>query len=233
MARRAAAAAQNTPALELKKITVAFVTHLHSDHTTGYPDLIFTGWMMGRSELNVYGPEGIENMTRHVLEAWQADIDIRTKGMEQKPALVVYAHDVKPGVIYKDDKVTVTAFQVAHGQWGARAFGYRFDTPGRSIVISGDTGPSSELVSHCQPCDVLIHETFSPSATVPVMPDWPAYSAKYHTSTDQLAEIGNRTKPGLIIVYHISGRTPDDQLLREIQKTYQGKVVIGHDLEIY
>jgi len=230
--RRAAAAARDTPALDPKKIAIAFVTHLHSDHTTGYPDLIFTGWTMGRNELNVYGPEGIEDMTTHVLEAWRKDIEIRTTGLEHRFPLVVHAHDVKPGVIYKDDKVTVTAFQVAHGQW-AQAFGYRFDTPGRSIVISGDTSPSQELMAHCQPCDVLIHEGFSTNAPPPPMPDWTVYSAKYHTSTDQLAEIANRTKPGLLIVYHISGRVPDDQLLKEIQKTYQGKVVIGRDLEVY
>src|SRR6266849_5458461 len=80
--RAAAAAAQGTAALEPAKITVAFVTHLHSDHTAGYPDLILTPWIQGRNELNVYGPEGIEEMTQHVLEAWKRDIEIRTTGLE-------------------------------------------------------------------------------------------------------------------------------------------------------
>jgi len=230
--RRAAAASQKIPALDPKNITIAFVTHLHSDHTAGYPDLILTPWVIGRHELNVYGPEGIEDMTRHVLEAWREDIDMRTKGMEQRFALNVHAHDVLPGIVYKDDKVTVTAFQVAHGQW-THAFGYRFDTPDRSIVISGDTSPSAELMNQCKPCDVLIHEVFTRNAPSPAMADWAAYSAKYHTTTDQLAEIGNKTKPGLLILYHISGRAPDEQLLEEIQKTYHGKIVIGKDLEIY
>jgi ribonuclease BN (tRNA processing enzyme) len=229
--RRAAAAAQRNPALEPTKITTAFVTHLHSDHTVGYPDLIFTPWVMGRTELTVYGPEGTEEMTKHVLEAWRRDIEIRTQGLEHRGAMVVHAHDVAAGVAYKDDNVTVTAFRVPHGQW-PQAFGYRFDTPGRSIVISGDTSPSEELIAHCQPCDVLIHEGYSPSAKVP-MPDWPAYSARYHTSTKQLAEIANRAKPGLLVIYHVSGRTPDDQLLAEVQETYHGKVVIAHDLDVY
>jgi ribonuclease Z len=228
--RAAAAAAQGTSALAPTNLTIAFLTHLHSDHTAGYPDLIFTPWVVGRKRLEVYGPEGLEEMTKHVLEAWREDIDIRTKGMERKPPLVVHAHDVKPGVVYKDENVTVTAFQVAHGEW-AHAFGYRFDTSDRSIVISGDTSPSSELVAHCQPCDVLIHEAYLPSSTVSNMPDWLAYRARYHTSTDQLAEIANRTKPGLLIVYHYS--TPGEQVLREIQRNYHGKVVIGHDLEVY
>lgn len=230
--RAAAAAARGIPALEPSKITVAFLTHLHSDHTAGYPDLILTPWVMGRSELKVYGPEGTEEMTKNVLLAWRRDQEIRTTGMEHRSALQVTAHDAKAGEVFKDDLVTVTAFRVPHGQW-PEAFGYRFDTPNRSIVISGDTSPSEELVAHCQPCDVLIHEVYSRTAKVPIMEDWPSYSAKYHTSTEQLADIGNRTKPGLLILYHISGRTPDAQLLAEVQKTYKGKAVVGRDLDVY
>jgi ribonuclease Z len=235
--RRAAAAAEKgTPQLESTNLKIAFLTHLHSDHTAGYPDLIFTPWVMGRTELNVYGPEGLEEMTTHVLEAWRRDIEIRTTGLEQRHALVVRAHDVKPGVLYQDKRVKVTAFRVPHGQW-PEAFGYRFDTPEKSIVISGDTSPSEEIVAHCQPCDVLIHEVYSPESVLS-MPDYKTYRAKYHTSTSELAEIANRTKPGILVIYHTAGRgphgpIPDDQLLREIQKTYHGKVVIGHDLEVY
>ena len=235
--RRAAAAAEKgTPELESTNLKVAFLTHLHSDHTAGYPDLILTPWVMGRTELDVYGPEGLEEMTKHVLEAWRQDIEIRTKGLEQRNALVVRAHEVKSGVVYKDERMTVTAFRVPHGQW-PEAFGYRFDTLGKSIVISGDTSPSEEIVAHCQSCDVLIHETYSPESVL-IMPDYKTYRAKYHTSTSELAEIANRAKPGILVVYHTSGRgpngrIPDEQLLREIQKTYHGKVVIGHDLEVY
>ena len=235
--RRASAAAEKgTPELASTNLKIAFLTHLHSDHTAGYPDLILTPWVMGRTELDVYGPEGLEEMTKHVLEAWWQDIEIRTKGLEQRHALVVRAHDVKPGVVYKDERVTVTVFRVPHGQW-PEAFGYRFDTPGKSIVISGDTSPSEEIVAHCQPCDVLIHEVYSPESVL-IMPDYKMYRAKYHTSTSELAEIANRAKPGILVIYHTSGRgpngrIPDDQLLHEIQKTYHGKVVIGHDLEVY
>jgi ribonuclease Z len=149
---------------------------------------------------------------------------------------VVRAHDVKPGVVCKDEHVTVTAFRVPHGQW-PEAFGYRFDTPGKSVVISGDTSPSQEILAHCQPCDVLIHEVYSPESVLG-MPDYKTYRAKYHTSTSELAEIANRAKPGILVVYHASGRgpngrIPDEQLLREIQNTYRGRVVIGHDLEVY
>ena len=235
--RRATAAAEKgTPQLESTNLKIAFLTHLHSDHTAGYPDLILTPWVMGRTELDVYGPEGLEEMTKHVLEAWRRDIEIRTTGLEQRHALVVRAHDVRPGVVYQDERVKVTAFRVPHGQW-PEAFGYRFDTPGKSIVISGDTSPSEEIVAHCQPCDVLIHEVYSPESVMS-MSNYKTYRAKYHTSTSELAEIANRSKPGILVIYHTAGRgprgpIPDDQLLREIEKTYHGKVVIGHDLEVY
>jgi ribonuclease BN (tRNA processing enzyme) len=237
--RAAAAAEQGTSALDPVRITVAFATHLHSDHTAGLPDLILTPWVMGRTQFDVYGPVGTQEMTEHVLAAWRRDIEVRTKGLEQHPPQAVHSHDVQPGVVYRNDKVTVTAFRVPHGDW-PEAFGYRFDTPGRSIVISGDTSPGPELEAHCQHCDVLIHEAYSLSSTVPSMPDWKKVRAKYHTSTEQLGEIASRTQPGILIVYHVSGRgsgprgrTTDEQLLKEIHQKYPGKVVIGKDLEVY
>jgi ribonuclease Z len=216
----------------MAQLTRLFVTHLHSDHTAGLPDLILTPWVMGRTDLSIYGPEGTEEMVSLVVRAWHRDISIRTEGLEHRPSLLVHAHDVKPGVVFKDDRVTVTAFQVAHGQW-PQAFGYRFDTPDRSIVISGDTSPSSELIRNCRRCDVLIHEAYSPAAPSPPMPDWKAYRAKYHTSTSQLAEIANQTQPGLLIIYHQSGRVPDEQVLEEVRSGYKGKVVMSHDLDVY
>src|SRR5437667_2083493 len=114
--RRAAAAAErSTSALDPARITVAFATHLHSDHTAGLPDLILTPWVMGRTQLDVYGPLGTEEMTEHVLAAWHRDIEIRTSGLEKRPPQAVHAHDVQPGVVYRNDKVTVTAFPVPHG----------------------------------------------------------------------------------------------------------------------
>lgn len=231
--RAAAAAAKGFPALEPTKITVAFLTHLHSDHTAGYPDLILTPWIFGRKQLDVYGPEGTEEMTHYLLAAYRRDIENRTQGMEHAPALVVKAHDVMPGIVYKDDRVTVKAFLVAHGEW-AQAFGYRFETPDRTIVISGDTSPSAELVANCQGCDVLIHEVQSPTYNVASIPDWPAYRARYHTTTDQLADIANRTKPGLLVLYHNAATEPGlAEILQQIQRTYHGKVVIGHDLDVF
>src|SRR5512140_1581462 len=128
-------------------IEAAFITHLHSDHTLGYPDLIFTTWIMDRrAPLAVYGPSGLKRMTAKILDAWSEDIDVRVKGLERRTrrTLDVDVHEVGPGVIYDRDGVRVTAFPVPHTTWRT-AFGYRFDAPGKSITFSGDTALNEDL----------------------------------------------------------------------------------------
>jgi ribonuclease BN (tRNA processing enzyme) len=126
-------------ALAVTNLQTLFITHLHSDHTVGYPDLIFTTWVQGRRRaIQAYGPPGFEAMTKYIMLAWQVDIDARSKGLEQRDpsGLAVEAHDLKPGLVYQDSNVKVTAFPVPHGD--LQAFGYKFQTPDRTIVISGD-----------------------------------------------------------------------------------------------
>jgi len=136
--RRAAAAFQKgIKGLAVKNLNRVFVTHLHSDHTTGYPDLVFTPWVLERTEpLEVYGPKGIKAMTGHILKAYREDIDIRLGGGEpsNKTGYKVIAREIKPGVVYKDENVTVKAFLVNHGSW-REAYGFRFETKDRTIVI--------------------------------------------------------------------------------------------------
>lgn len=249
--RRAAAARMDKGIDELEpaNIHVAFLTHLHSDHTAGYPDLILTPWTMGRrAPLEVYGPKGLKSMTEHILAAYREDIDIRSTGMEHSPVTGarVNVHEIKAGVVYKDANVTVTAFPTRHGDWEI-SYGYRFDTADRSIVISGDTTPIQATIDACRGCDVLIHEAQTEKfLDNPMRPnaqgyDIRAYVAKYHTTTTQLVELANKAKPGLLVLYHnpITVRpnarplasTPDD-LLREM-KNYRGKVVVGRDLDVY
>lgn len=249
--RRAAAAQldRGIAALDPTNLRVVFLTHLHSDHTAGYPDLILTPWVMGRRHpLEVFGPKGLKSMTEHVLAAYGEDIGIRTGGMEHASpdGWRVNAHEIKAGVVYKDANVTVTAFPTKHGDWD-ETFGYRFDTADRSIVISGDTIPTQATIDACRGCDVLVHEALTEKfLNNPMRPnaqgyDIRAYSAKYHTTTTQLVELANKAKPGLLILYHNSitlrprkrpfASTPDD-LLQEM-KGYRGRVVVGHDLDVY
>jgi ribonuclease BN (tRNA processing enzyme) len=252
--RRAAEAAEGKGIMAVRptNLKVIFVTHLHSDHTVGYPDLILTPWVMGRREpLRVYGPKGIKAMTDHILEAYSENIRIRSEGLEQIPreSLQVNVREISPGVVYKDMNVTVTAFPTKHGDW-EESFGYRFDTRDRSIVIPGDTTPIQETIDACNGCDVLIHEALTMKFLAnPRRPnsqgyDIKAYSQKYHTSTKQLAELARKAKPGLLIFHHNSitlkpteqrpfASTPDD-LVREIKEAgYEGKVVVGRDLDVY
>jgi ribonuclease BN (tRNA processing enzyme) len=220
-------------------IKTVFLTHMHSDHTAGYPDLIFTPWVMGRREpLAVYGPKGIVAMTGHVLKAWQVDIDGRTGGLNQhnRTGYKVEAHEIAPGVVYRDRHVTVTAFPARHEEM-VDSFSYRFDTPDRSIVISGDTAPTQGLIDHSRGCDLLIHEAYSMLELSNARPT-PEFRRRHHTSSVELAEIAGAVKPRLLVTYHRAatpGESPasPDVLLEEIQQTYKGKVVAAHDLDVF
>jgi ribonuclease BN (tRNA processing enzyme) len=222
-------------------IKTVFLTHMHSDHTIGYPDLIFTPWTMGRCEpLAVYGPKGIAAMTANVLKAWQIDIDGRVNGLSGKDpsGCAVNAHEIAPGVVYQDRNITVTAFPVHHEEM-VDSFGYRFDTPDRVIVISGDTTPTQSLIDHGRGCDVLIHEAYSMETYNRVSAQAQEYRRRHHTSSVELAEIANELNPGLLVVYHRSNAggaaesaDPEDALLDEIRDLYEGRVVMGHDLDV-
>jgi len=231
-------------ALDPVKLHVVFVTHLHSDHTVGYPDLILTPWVLGRRvPLEVYGPSGIAHMTEHVLEAYREDFATRTKDRDLftvgafSEGHAVNAHEIKPGIVYKDANVTVTAFATKHAM---ESYGYRFDTPDRSIVISGDTNPSQATIDACRGCDVLIHEVLT-HEWLTKRRDFQAYAAQFHTTTSQLTELAKQAKPGLLILYHASlslrpavdsERSTPAALLGEMSK-YPGRVVVGRDLDVY
>lgn len=223
--------------LDVKNIKRAFLTHLHSDHTTGYPDLILTPWVMGRDEpLEVYGPEGINDMTSNILEAYQEDIRYRIYGYEpaNNQGWRVNSHEfTEEGVIYEDKNIKVEAFPVPHGTW-PNAWGFRFTTPDKIIVLSGDSAPSEKIIEYAIGADILIHEVYSKKGYDKKDEFWKNYHARNHTSTIELADIANQAKPGLIVLYHILfwGAT-DEDLINEISNTYKGKIIVGRDLDVY
>jgi ribonuclease BN (tRNA processing enzyme) len=225
--------------LPIDGVTALFVTHLHSDHTLGYPDLIFTSWVMGRkTPLAAYGPHGLRAMTEHILAAWAEDIDVRTNGLEQRTpgGYRVDVHETAPGVVYDSGGVRVTAFPVEHGTW-REAYGYRFDTPGRSVVISGDTKPSENLVRAAAGADVLVHEVYPAArmaANATESTPWPTYMREFHTSDVELGQLAARIRPKLLILSHIIRRgATDGELLAAVRRSFDGRVVVGHDLERY
>jgi len=223
--------------LNVKNIKHAFLTHLHSDHTAGYPDLILTPWVMGRNTpLEVYGPEGLNDMTKYILKAYQEDIKYRLYGLEpiNNQGWRVNSHEIlKEGIVYKDKNVTVEAFPVKHGSW-PNAWGYRFTTPDKVIVISGDTMPSEKVEKYATGADILVHEVYSGEKFKGLSPFWQNYHKHNHTSTYELAKIANVAKPKLLVTYHMLfwGSTEKD-ILNEIKKTYKGKVIVGEDLDVF
>jgi ribonuclease Z len=235
--RRAAAAHRaGVSALDMPKLSRLFVTHLHSDHTAGYADLILTPWVLDREEpLEVFGPPGIGSMTDHILAAYAEDIDIRIHGSQPQNAtgIRVNAHEIEAGTIYRDENVTVTAFPVVHGAW-RHAFGYRVDTADRSIVITGDTVATDAVVEACNGCDVLVHEVYAKTGLDRRSPIWQAYHRASHTSGVELGELAARAKPKLLVLYHqLMWGATEAELLAEIRQSFDGPVAFADDLDMY
>lgn len=234
--RAAAARGRGIEALAARNLKRLFLTHLHSDHTAGYPDLILTPWVLGRNEpLEVYGPPGTRAMTEHIVAAYEEDIRLRIEGPEpaNERGWRVNVHEIEPGVIYEDELVRVIAFPVSHGSW-RDAFGFRFEGPDRVIVISGDTAPTDEVVEQCEGCDILLHEVYSDAGFRRRSPAWQRYHAAFHTSASELGALAQRARPGILVLYHqlLWGSTPG-QLLEEIGRVYDGPVRFGNDLDVF
>lgn len=227
--------------LPIDGVEATFITHLHSDHTLGYPDLILTSWVMGRRRpLEVYGPPGLQAMTDHLLQAYAEDIRIRSEGLEREPVhgYQVHVHEIHAGAIYDSAGIRVTAIPVLHGSW-PYAFGYRFDTPHRVIVISGDTRPAPALIDAAMGADVLVHEVYFGAHIRPeARPGgdlWPRYLRQFHTSDSELGALAARTRPKLLVLTHILryGASDSALLARLRQGGYRGAAAVGHDLDRY
>jgi ribonuclease BN (tRNA processing enzyme) len=245
--RRWAGALRNNAApLGPTALRTAFVTHLHSDHTLGLAELIFTPWTLAQGPaglpgpsadirplrpLHVYGPPGLEAMTTHLLAAYAEDIAERTGAggdLEGVPAPVVRAHEIAPGVVYRDSLVTVTAFVVHHGTW-KYAFGYRIQTPDKVIVLSGDAGPPSTIAEQCQGCDLLLHEGGSILAA-----EASEYFRRFHTTPEALAEIARAAHPKLLVLYHQRPPTPAvERAYAKLRELYSGPFVVARDLDVF
>jgi ribonuclease BN (tRNA processing enzyme) len=229
----------NAAKLPLSGPEAVFITHLHSDHTLGYADLILTSWIMRRAKpFPVYGPRGLQRMTNHLLAAFTEDIEIRTSGLEHEVpgGYRVKVQEIRAGIVYEKNGVRITAIAVPHGTW-KQAFGYRIDTPDRSIVISGDTRPSEALVKAAQGVDVLIHEVYSAAGLKPEDrpggKDWPQYCREFHTSDVELGVLAARIQPKVLILDHtIRFGASDEEMLSVVRRGgYTGRAVVGKDLD--
>jgi ribonuclease Z len=215
-----------------------FLTHLHSDHVVGFPDLWLTGWILGpgrNSPLPVWGPRGTKDMMAHLQRAYRYDVRVRIENERVAPGgAIIQTQDIREGVVYEKGGVRVTAFEVDHGPVKP-AFGYRVDYSGHSVVLSGDTRPSEKLIEYARGTDVLIHEVFIP-ATLDRL-GLPTERAQrivdFHTTPEQAGEVFTSVHPKLAVYSHVCLPTAtDEEMLASTRKTYEGPLEIGEDLTV-
>ncbi len=218
------------PVAEVNRL---FLTHLHSDHTVGIPDLWLTGWIFDRKEpLYVWGPAGTRSMMSHLEKAYAFDIHIRRDVDEKLPGrgVTVVTREIRQGEVYESNGVKITAFDVDHGPVKP-ALGFRIDCGGHSVVLSGDTRPSENLIRFTKGADLLVHEVYYvDEETLRTSPEERIIVA-HHTTPEQAGEIFGRVQPKLALYSHIGRREVHAAKLIELtRKSYSGPLEVGEDL---
>lgn len=220
----------------LRSVDSVLLTHLHSDHVVGLPDLWLTGWLFGRrAPLSIVGPHGTHAMVEHIRRAFSFDTRMRRKdeGLPETGARLL-ARDAAPGVVFERGGLRIAAFAVDHGPVRP-SYGYRIDFGPRSVVLSGDTRPTDAVVEHAKGVDVLIHEVVSPEVerTRSALADPRAIERVLarHTTPEECGKIFARARPRLAVYSHIvpSPATAED-LVGPTRKFYDGPLEVGHDL---
>ncbi len=228
--------------VRLGAVDVLFLTHLHSDHVVGIPDLWLTGWLetpfaQRKGPFRVHGPAGTRGLMDGLVVAYDWDIKARIADQNLDPANVrPEVTEVKEGVVYDNGGVKVTAFDVDHGDLLKPAFGFRVDYAGRSVTISGDTRFSDNLIKHAQGTSLLIHQVAAVNEELLKSPVFKVI-LDHHTKPDEAGVVFTRVKPKLAVYYHfVLLGTPAIPALTEkdvfemTRKTYDGPLLIGEDL---
>jgi len=237
--RRIFEAGEQLVASGVKDLGPVFITHLHVDHTIGlaalyrYHQFVPSNptavlGVQGDGALTVYGPPGIRELMEHLDGAFSPRAPGARDGPGRQPIIQTHVVPGEGGEIYKDSRITVTAFNVIHKgtpPW----FGYRIQTPDRVIVISGDTRPTDAVVNACNGCDILFHEVHG----VAYGPEGPVGAAMGHTSAAELGEIARRANPKLLVLYHQGYGDSKEDLISEISKSFKGRVVYARDLDMF
>ena len=223
-------------------LTATFLTHLHSDHLVGLPELYLFPWASEgrRTPFRILGPVGTRAMMKHLQEAFAYDIHVRRDIDEHFPGegIAVDATDIKPGVVYDTDGVKVTAFLVDHAPIEP-AYGFRVDYRGHSVVLSGDTRPSPNLVKFATGADLLIHEVgrWKDDPALAGDPDAPMPNAltrrqlkviaEHHTDPVEAGSIFAKARPKLAVFSHYA--MAGDDILPLVRRNYLGRVEVGRD----
>ena len=219
--------------VEYDALEALFFTHLHSDHIVGVPDLWLTGWLitLRKTPLKVFGPQGSKQMTEYLQKAYEYDIKIRIEDdkapIEGSKFLTT---DIKEGTVYEKDGVKIIAFLVDHYPI-VPAFGYRVEYGGHSVVLSGDTKYSENLIKFAKGADLLVHEVIiAPDTLSKTDPKY--HILAHHTTPEQAAKVFNIVKPKLAVYSHIVrlyGHTAEE-ILKRTKVIYSGPLVLGEDL---
>ena len=225
------------------KIDVLFLTHYHSDHTSGIPDLWLTGWLpppfgQRKTPFHVIGPTGAKALMENLEKAYALDIKIRIEDEKLPPEGIAVKVDEfeKEGVVYEQNGVKVTAFEVNHGDAIKPAVGYRIDYKGHSAVISGDTRYNENVIKYGTGADLLIHEVAMARPALMQIPAMQRIIA-HHTTPKEAGMVFSKAKPKLAVYTHIvllsNAQVPEptlDDLVAETRQTYSGPLEVGEDL---
>lgn len=222
--------------IPFSEIAGLFLTHHHSDHVVGFTDLWLTGWIgrpwgNRRIPLKVWGPEGTQEMMQHLSMAFAVDLRVRSKSYPMAGARLE-ATEIKEGVIYSHQGVTITAFEVDHGGEELPAFGYRIDFQDRSVALSGDTTYNENLIRYAQGVDLIVHEVTAASTTAVESPDQLRRISSNHTTPEQAGRVFSQTSPKLAVYNHLLlfGSATAEGLIPATRNNYQGRLVVGEDL---
>ena len=215
-------------------VAAAFITHLHSDHIDGLPDLFHTTWQFGAgAPFELYGPEGIQGVADGILKFYEADIHIRRDLTEKlAPAgAAIHVHTATDGSAFHfPGGLKVTAFAVDH-QPVEPAFGYRFDAGSSSIVVSGDTGPSPNLIRFAKGADILVHEAYAVTGSRNDRGTGRWSILDYHSSAAEAGDAAEKAGAKILVLTHlIPGSAPAELFLEEAAKKFGGRVVVAKDL---
>ena len=217
-------------------ITGMFLTHHHSDHVVGFPDLWLTGWIgrpwgQRKTPLRVWGPQGTRQMMEHLPQAFAVDIRVRSRNYPPE-GVRLQAEEIKEGIVYTNNGITVSAFEVDHGGEELPAFGYRIDFDGHSAVLSGDTTFNRNLIEHSRGADLLVHEVTAAAGSAAESLQQLKRIGANHTTPDQAGQIFAEVKPKLAVYNHLLlfGGAKAEDLIPMTRGNYSGPLIVGEDL---
>ena len=226
----------------LRNLRYIFITHHHSDHNLDYGNLIYNAWAYGfKGRIDTYGPPPLEKITKLYFEMNAYDINIRIPDEGRSPLTpMIFVHEFsKDGVVMQNEHVKVTAALVNHPPVEP-SFAYRFDTPDRSIVFSGDTTPCDNLIKLAQGADVLVHEVIHKPSLARLMARIPnadrlvEHIVASHTTHIDVGKVAKAAGVKTLVLTHyvpVDDPSVTDEIWEEGAKThFDGKILVGKDL---